>query len=177
MAVWYSDWYGTQSSAGASTIAVPAIKTPWGVNTRTYKRCQIVMPLSPVAFTAADTARLMHFKTSDRLVEILVTAAGATAAAADIGFYLSGANHDGGTCPGTTPTTLFASALVLTTIARVDEFLESAVNINSDRGQAIWELLALTADPNVEVDLSLTCTTTLTTALGTVTVECRGSFS
>lgn len=176
MAVWYSDWYATQSTAGGSAITVPAIKVPWRVNNRHYKRCQIVLPLSPTAFTSADVARLMTFKSVDVIHTLYITAAGATAAAADVGLYLSGANHDGAVVDAD----LFASALALTTLARTDEWLESAVNTSTDRGQPLWQLaeaVYTTGDPNLELDLCLTCTTTLTTALGTVTVEALGSFS
>lgn len=178
MASYFSDLYNPTQPAAA--LAIPHPKHRWGVNNRHYKRCQIILPLtpSPATFTVGDFGRLIPLKSSDHIYDIQYTCIGATACAADLGVRLAGARNDGGVAPGTTPGTLFASALSLAgTIARTGCFLESAVQTDRDRGQAIWEMLALTADPVVELDLIFTCTTTLTVAASTVTVEMFGSFS
>lgn len=169
----WSDWFATTQPTAQSDVPTPQLKAPWGVNNRHYKRASIV--LDNGNFDANAVARLMTFKSSDRISELWVCASGGTAIAGNIGLYLSGSAHDGADADQN----LFCDAFALAgTVARADRFIEGGgATVDTDRGQAIWELLGLSSDPGVEYDLAITCTTTLTAGDALVTVEATGSFS
>lgn len=125
------------------------------------------------AATIGDEIRLTRFRSSDRIYDIRVTAAGATAAAGDIGVYRSGAAHDGAVLD----VDLFATAIGLTAAARADGFTEATTLANKDRGKQLWELVNIgvastfASDPMIDMDLVITVTTSFTVALDDIVVE------
>ncbi len=130
------------------------------------KVAAITLDLLPV-FTTNDVARLMQFKSSDRIFEILVTSGGAsTVVTVGLGLHETGNAHDG----AVVDLDLFASALAVNgVIARVDQFTESGTLDNFDRGKTLWELAALgaatyTEDPFLDFDLTMTAGAATTTA-------------
>lgn len=104
---------------------------------------------------------------------MFVSCAGGTAVAAHVGLYNAGANHDGPVLL----VSMFASALSLAgTQNRVEIYSQSLGTQTWKRGQMLWELIGLTADPVSEFDIAYTATTTLTTADANSTLELYGSF-
>jgi hypothetical protein len=169
----FSDWFN--ASQPASTITAPAVKVPWGVNNRHYKRASAILDLSP-QFGVGENCRMITVKSTDRISAVFISATSAsTVTAVDVGLYLAGAAHDGAVADAD----LFASAVDLGTAAvnRSEVFAESGVNAVSDRGQMVWELLGLSADNGLEYDVCLTATGAVTTADEPVVLEIYGSFS
>ena len=141
-----------------------------------YKRANVTLDLAPDDFAIGDVARLMTFKSSDRLFELFVSADGAsTALTADLGLYQAGVSgaHDGAVIDAD----LFASALALNgAVARVDEFEEATTLTEFHRGLTLWEIAAIgeaayTVDPFLDFDLAFTCTADILTADENVVVE------
>ena len=112
-----------------------------------------------------EEVRFMTFKSTDRLIDMLVTSGG-LAGAGDIlfGLYYSGLNHDGAVVDAD----LFAPAVTTSTaVARVDHFTDGVLT-NFHRGQMLWEQAVVgaaiwTADPGGTFDLVGTVGTTFTT--------------
>lgn len=131
------------------------------------KVARITLDLLPV-FTTNDVARIMQFKSGDRLFELTLVSAGAsTVVTVGIGLHESGNNHDGVVID----LDLFASALAVNgTVARsADMFTESSTLDDFDRGLTLWELAAIgaasyTEDPFLDFDLTLTAGAAVTTA-------------
>ena len=176
MANQFSDHF----SATTYGLAVdsPIVKVPWHLQNRHQKLARITLGLvsggAPAAFTIADVARMLTFKSSDRISQLFVAAAGGTAVAADLGIYLAGTAHDGAVVDADE----FASALALAgTVAFADVFAESVAAETIRRGMPLWQRLGLTADPGVDYDLCFLATATLTTADAAVIVLATGSFS
>ena len=176
MANQFSDHYA--STTYGLALSSPAPKVPWHLQNRHQKVARILLGLAsggtPAAFTIADVARMMTFKSSDRISELKVAAAGGTAVAADLGIYLAGTAHDGAVVDADE----FASALSLAgTVTYADVFAESVAAETIRRGMPLWERLGLTSDPGVEYDLCFLATATLTTADAAVIVIANGAFS
>lgn len=177
MSRYYSDNYNTDGTAPslASTVGVQLDRTFRAHVGITHarlrkKRAHIVIG---TAAQIGDEIRLGKFKSSDRIFDIRVTAAGATAAAADIGLYRAGSAHDGTVIDAD----LFASAIGLTAAARADGFTEATTLGNKDRGKMLWQLVnvgtpsTFASDPMIEMDLVATVTTAFTVALDDIVVE------
>lgn len=117
--------------------------------------------------------RMMQFKSGDRIYNCVLTATGGTAGAADIGVYKSGFAHDGVVIDAD----LFGSAVTIAGgVARVDQFTESAILANIDRGKPLWTLADIgagtyTVDPMEDWDIVLTITTAITVSLITLNLE------
>lgn len=176
MANQFSDHYS--STTYGLAVASPMVKVPWHLQNRHQKLARITLGLAsggtPAAFTIADIARMMTFKSSDRISQLFVGAAGGTAVAANLGIYLAGTAHDGAAVDEDE----FASALSLAgTVTFADVFAESVAAETIRRGMPLWERLGLTSDPGVDYDLAFTATATLTTADAAVIVLATGSFS
>lgn len=117
-----------------------------------------------------DEIRLLTMKSGARVYEVrLVSDGGATAFTADLGIYKAGANHDGAVIDAD----LFGSALVVSTAityANSDQFIESAVLTDQDRGKYLWQLAdkgdgTYTADPVEQWEFVLTPTVAATVAV------------
>jgi hypothetical protein len=111
--------------------------------------------------TAAAEAASKYFffrvPSKARMSELLLTAADfTTAGAVDIGLWRTA--EDGG---AVVDRDYFCSALAMTggPFARSNQMLESGVNTIANSEQAIWQILGLTSDPNVEYDVIAYVTT------------------
>lgn len=122
------------------------------------------------AAAIGDEIRLCQIKSGARIYEArLISDGGATAGAADLGLYKSGANHDGAVIDAD----LFGSALATSgaiTYANSDAFIESTNLTDQDRGKYLWELADLgagtyTKDPVEQWEFVLTVTTAFTVAV------------
>lgn len=172
MANQFSDWFATPPQPGLA-LAFPLIKVPGGANQRHYKRASIILDVAPSAFAINDVARMCTIRSSDRISAMFVSAIAGTAVAVSVGLHAPGAAHDGAVVSGG----LFGSGLVVAGTINRQEIFSQAVATNTwKRGQTIWELLGLTADPAVEYDVTYTCSTTLTTADSNNTLELYGAF-
>jgi hypothetical protein len=155
MAVYFTDQYVDGTDAYRAPVGI-------GHGRLRKKRAAI----STMALTT-DSIRWMTFKSSDRLYDLVVSGdGGSTAGAIDIGLYLSGNRHDGALIDAD----LFASALTVSAaIARVDQFEESAVLSEFNRGWQMWEIAAVGAgtdvvDPQTQYDIVSVPTLSLSVA-------------
>ncbi len=172
MATFYSSHFApSQPATALDTAHRPPVDE--GHARMRVKRIDATLPLSP-AFTSGDVMRLATFRSSDRIYNIFLTSAGASGTVtAHLGLYLSGGAHDGAVLDAD----VFGSDLVVNgAIARVDEFTESAVLTNLDRGKPLWQLGATivalySSDPRTSFDLCLTATATLDTAAEPLVLE------
>ena len=105
-----------------------------------------------------DLVRLMTFKSSDRLVKLVVSAPGTpTAGTLNVGAHLSGLNHDGAVIDAD----IFATALDTTgALAQSESLTENALE-HEDRAKPLWEQASevtatYTADPGVDIDITIT---------------------
>jgi len=172
MSVWYSDHYGADGTSDNS-IASPPNVVSVGV-----KHGRIRYARATLTGLCLDTEvmRYLTLKSSDRILEIMISSdGGSTAAAANYGVYKAGNAHDGAVLDAD----LFASAQALSTaIARTDIFNESAVLQHEDRGKQLWELVVVgadpdsyTADPQILMDICGVVSTTFTDAVSITTLE------
>lgn len=168
MASHYSQLLAT--AADQNTL-VNNIKSPAGLagGRMRYKAMRI---LTDQVFAITEVIRMGTFKSNDRIYELRLTCPDlGTAGDFDIGLYAVGANHDGAVVDDN----LFADALdVNTTVSnRVDCFGAGTTPgiANTDRGQALWVLLGLSADPVVEYDLTITAVEATTSVSATVLLE------
>ena len=126
-----------------------------------------------------DTTVLGTFKSSDQIVELMLSTSVATptTGAISLGLYRAGLDH----APATAKiidVDLFASAVAITTVlARVDVFKESTTLLDFHRGLTLWELADLgggtyTEDPMEDWDLVATYTTAVDNVQGLL-VECE----
>ena len=168
MATFFSDHY---TATGVSQSAVDRrhkVAAGAGHGRLRYKKVNLTGLV-----TNSDHARFATFKSSDRIIEILVSASGAsTAGDLNIGLHLAGNNHDGAVID----MDLFASALATAgALARQEAFKEATTLTDLDRGEPIWSLntghALWTADPGIEIDLTGTPTTTFTDTAEVLTVE------
>lgn len=170
MAVWYGTHFGVDAGTGNALVHPPKVVSAGIKHGRIrYNRAMITgLCLS------AEVLRFFSMKSSDRLLEIMISSnGGSDAGAIDIGIYLSGNDHDGAVVDAD----LFASAQATSTaIARTDAFNESAILQHEDRGKHLWELAAVgdgsdTVDPQVSYDICGVVTTEFTTTASILVLE------
>jgi hypothetical protein len=97
-------------------------------------------------------------KSNDVIRQILIDNATTTAGAGNIGLYRTTA--DGA---AVVSVSLFAAALALTANRAVDITRQSGTITEANMEKRIWELLGLSADPQLEYDVCLTLTAAATT--------------
>jgi len=176
MARYYSDHFnatGTVASLASSVgVALDTqFKPAVSLAHPRLRRKRAHLNIGTVA-TIGDELRLMKFKSSDRLYNIIIQATGATAAAADIGLYKSLPLHAGDEIDKD----LFATALALTAEASANNrMLEATTIALKDVGKTLWELADLggptyTSDPMEEWDLVMTVTTSFTVAVNDMVI-------
>lgn len=114
-----------------------------------------------------NVLRMVRLKSNAIPRQVLLSCdAVATGGAVDIGIYRT--LDDGG---AVVDADLFASAQVVTTILNDSNVAhESGVFDRSEKGQAIWQLLGLSADPGIWYDVAMTVTTDMGGA-GTLCLE------
>ena len=166
MATYYSDHFSTNGLQADSYDGQIRVNAGIGHGRLRYKRAQA----TPTSAGTGDTIRMMTFKSSDRLIELLISTDGnATGGTIDLGMFLSGANHDGDSL-GANNINSFMDAAALTTLAnRTDAFGEtgaSAIAVateNNARGLTMWEIAnfgdgSYTVDPMIQFDIVITPT-------------------
>ena len=166
MATYYSDHFSTNGLQADSYDGQIRVSAGIGHGRLRYKRAQS----TPTSAGTSDTIRMMTFKSSDRLIELLISTDGnATGGTIDLGMFLSGANHDGDSL-GANNINSFMDAAALTTLAnRTDAFGEtgaSAIAVateNNARGLTMWEIAnfgdgSYTVDPMTQFDIVITPT-------------------
>ncbi len=172
MTVWFSDHFGSDGDNDTS-IAVPGKITPASINHGRvyYKRAMITgMPLD----STPDVLRFFSMKSGDRLLELMVSSdGGSTAAAMDIGLYLSGLNHDGAVVDAD----VFETAQVISTAIERDDVLAAGTVLqHEDRGKTLWAMAnvgaqSYTVDPLVNYDVCGLVTTAFTDADSIMVLE------
>jgi hypothetical protein len=112
------------------------------------------------AASIGSTYRLARVKSNDIVPLLLLDCTAITSATADIGLYRTA--RDGG---AVVDADLFASAQSLASALRGNDVTrESGVITVPNMEKTLWELLGLTADPQVEYDIALTLTAAATAA-------------
>ena len=162
MADYFSDHYS--ATVGATSVDDPRIKAAPGIAHAKihYKRAVVTVPTTVLA---ADVARFMTLKTSDRILDIQLTKVVTTTATtwtADMGCYNSTLNHAGPVID----VDMFASAFnILQVLNRSDQFAEASLEVE-DRGKMLYQLADDTLgsavydnDPHEAWDLALTMVT------------------
>lgn len=172
----FSNHFHSTGAVAALADASISLDTQWrapaGVAHPRLRRKQARVVVGTGA-TIGQQLRMMTFKSSDRIYNMVVSANGGTAGAADIGAYRAGSNHDGAVLDAD----LFASALTIAGgVARVDNFAEAGTLGALQRGLRLWEQLVVggqtwTADPMLEIDIVATITTAVTVSLLTLILE------
>ena len=170
MSTWYGTHFGVDAGTGVALTHPPKVVS----NGIKHGRIRYNRAMITGLCLSTEEMRFFSMKSSDRLLELMVSSdGGSTAAAANFGVYLSGDAHDGAVVDAD----LFASAQALSTaIARTDIFNESAVLQHEDRGKMLWELCAVgagsdTVDPQVSYDICGVVSTTFTDAVSIVVLE------
>lgn len=119
-----------------------------------------------------DTCRMITLPARARLWQLwLGTNGAATAGATDVGLYYSGSNADGAVIDAD----YFATAVVVTSASYADVFNESTTPTQVKRGNYIWELAGLSAEPTTpatsQFDIVLTPSTSFTVAAPIVQLQ------
>ena len=153
MARFYSDHFSSDGSNQTSVDAQRRISAGLSHGRLRYKRSIV----SAMDSANADEVRFAQFKSSDRIIELLLSGdGGGSAGTSNLGLYKSGSAHDGVVID----MDLFASDIDTTgVIARVDQFKESSTLTDRDRGKTLWELATVgaasyTSDPMEDWDLT-----------------------
>ena len=169
MATYFSDHYAEDFSTNSTVDKQYKISAGIGHARLRYKKA-----LCTVMALTTDQIRFMTFKSSDRIVSILVSATGgSTAGALDVGLHLTGNNHDGAVIDKD----LFGAALdTKGALARTESFIEAGTLTEADRAKPLWVVAAIgaasyTVDPGVQFDLSGVPSTSFTDAVEVMTVE------
>ncbi len=136
---------------------------------------------------ASDQLRMLTLQSNARIYSVLWdTDGGSTNGTADLGFYLSGAAHDGA-LPSTNSVDAFSSsafdiktataAASGTSATRVEAFELGDYNYGDHMGKEIWELINITdastytVNPIVNYDLTFTIVEAVSAAVVTVQLE------
>lgn len=173
MADQFSDHFGT-GGVSAATVDLQVRSHPGIMKGRQrYSRASVILPFSP-AFGVGDVARVMQFKSSDRISEIFLSASGATAGAGDIGIYLSGQAHDG----AVVEVDIFDAAADLSGGVNRSDLFDLGALTDANRGQTLWEQVSVGAqsfleDPFEDYDLAITGTTAISVSNAIVLIEVK----
>lgn len=172
MTVWFSDHYGTDGDNDTS-IADPIKVVSAGIS-RSRVRYKRAFFTGLALDSTPDVIRFFTLKSGDRLLELLISSDGGSAAGAmDIGLYLSGTSHDG----AVVDQDLFASAQAISSaIERTAVLIEASTLQHEDHGKQLWDMAqigaaTLTADPLVNYDICGTVTTAFTTTDSILVLE------
>lgn len=152
-----------------STIITNADALPSVINSAQIANGRVRHMRGKAAVDAAasigSTYRLFRVKSNDLVHQLLLHCTAITSAAADIGLYRTAA--DGG---AVVDADLFASAQSLASaLVGTDVTRESGVITVPNVEKPLWELLSLSADPQVDYDVVVTLTAAATAA-GTLAV-------
>ena len=172
MAVYFSDHMAVST---ANTTLVEGYKAHAGIK---HARTRTTISRATGLFLDADVVRMITLKSSDRLIGLeLATDGACSAGAVDVGIYLSGDDHDG----AEEDEDIFATAVTVSTETDLIEiFTERTSSIlvgGIDRGKTMWEIVTLgggtnhTSDPNINFDLCLVPTTSLTVLATELTLK------
>lgn len=175
MPTYYSDHFSkTGIIADTDHAYDDQIRVPAGIGHGRvrYKRAQVTAQL-----TANDVVRMMTFKSTDRLLELMLTTDGASGAGAvNIGFYDAGLNRDGGAVDANL---LAATQSIASLTQRIDVFASDSVLTAGEtaaKGLTLWEIAnygdaSYTEAPDGMFDICFTCSTTFTTTASVLTLE------
>ena len=184
MTDWYSEHYRadavlvTAPTTGAISPDDPPIKAPPGTShaPKRMKRAFVDFTLGDT-IPDASTCRMFPLKSGDRIYNLFTSAAAAdwvAAADLDIGTYFADPDHTGAQIDVDT----FGANLDLGAgFVYVDHFTAGALE-DEDRGKPLWELIeevatqSWTEDPQLDLDIVIEFTQTLTTA-GTILMVCE----
>lgn len=160
MATRFTDHFSTGVTTFAKAGRKSAGETHGGIE---YRLARWIEPDN----ADGDQTRVMRIHSSERVWNMLVSSDGAgTTATADIGVNYMPTDPDGSGIGTVIDQDRFASALdVASPISHVDQFLESAVLDNFDRGKQLWEICGLTSDPKVLLEIVFTFVAGTTTAM------------
>ncbi len=164
MATFFSEQF---SSDGNNKTSFDAKIRAVGHSRIRHKRGKIILPAGGAA--ANDVLRFFSLKSSDRLLELYLSATSAMSTGTlNLGLHKAGDEHDGAVLDAA----LFASVVDLATaaLARVEEFKESAALTDHDRGNQLWQFVGQASDPKETWDLTGTVGTAIN-AGDTITVE------
>jgi len=125
-----------------------------------------------------EEVRMLTLKSSDVLYSLLLSSdGGSTAGDADLGIYLSGANHDGALPAAACVDAFSTTAVDIDTAHDRVEHFENGDYDTENIGLQLWELVNITAastytvDPKVSFDLVFTMTVEPTVAISLVQLE------
>lgn len=159
----------TKSTAVTNRDAIPRVPSPAHL-----VRGPLFEAVGTVEVAAADddnsVYRMARLRSSDRVSSLTIFADAITGATAyDLGVYRTA--DDGG---AVVDADLFGSAVDISAGSKVgiDVTYESAATDISKIEKRIWELLGLSADPQIDYDVAFTATT-VGTAAGTVSLRVR----
>ena len=175
------------NSSGTTSPGVGALTEELGLDTQRrasagfsharVRRTHARVGLGTVA-GIGDQVRMLTLKSSDRLYSLLLSSdGGSTAGDADLGFYKTGAAHDGA-LPSTNSVDCFSTTAVATDTGanRVEHFVLGDFN-EENMGLQVWELINIsdaatyTSDPGGTFDITFTMTVASTVALNIVQLE------
>jgi len=153
MATYYSDHFGTLDATDTVGLSSPEagykVDPGAGHGRKRYKRMQANVPDQ---MAADDKIILGQFRTSDRIIDVTHTADDLSVGAAtmDLGFFYSGANHDGAELDRD----VFEDGLSVAAAVTRTSVFEGASLGDLDYGKYVWELCGLSEAPRPQaVDL------------------------
>ncbi len=141
-------------------------------------RCKRAKILVGTVAGTSDQIRMMTFHSSDRISSVLLSLnGGATAADADLGWYLTGDNHDGALASTASVDAFSTTALIIDTALTKDEKFTDGDYDGGDVGKQVWELINVSdaatyaVDPILNFDLTFTVTVAFTATVVGIVLE------
>ena len=190
MATLFSNHYNTSGTVGngegALTEELPldaSHKVAAGLSHARMRRSHAKITMGTVA-GIGDQARMLTLQSNARIYSVLWATDGAsTNGTADLGWYLSGAAHDGA-LPSTNSVDAFETIAIKTATAAATgssgtrlEVFEAGDYDTEDMGKQLWELINVSdastyaVDPIVNFDLTFTIVEAITAVVNTVQLE------
>ena len=184
MATLYSNHYNSSGTVGPGEGALTeelgldsTKKVSAGLSHSRLRRSHAKCTVGTVA-GASDEIRMLTLKSSDRLHSLLwSTDGGSTNGTADLGWYKSGAAHNGA-LPSTNSVDAFSTtAFDIKTAAGRTEAFELGDLDTEDIGKQVWELINVsdastyTVDPGGTFDITWTVVEAVSVAVVTVQLE------
>lgn len=154
MATFYSDYF-VGTGVNTALPVVPNIVNSGVGGSRLRLKKSVFTMLAAQDLAQVDVIRMMPFKSSDRIINLFLSAEAGfgTTTPINVGLYKVGDNHDGAAISTNSPDMFVAALDIDAGFGRTDHWNQAAHWVDEDRGKANWELINLvdastyTSDP------------------------------
>lgn len=164
MATYYSNNFGGDGKSSLSTRdAFAMVPSHWGSSAHNF-RSGLVTALA----TTSDVIRVIKDVASNTQIWALFASANDASAAGAFNVGVHDTEENGG---GAIDADLFGSAIAKN-VNRLEILCENGATIaTTDRGNMLWQMLGLSADPKKSYDITITPSTTFTTTALRILLE------